>query len=394
MVVFDIEREIQDIAKAEEAEGKLSKQYVEDKLMNSVLAADKNTIEHAELIQEATNRGIGAFTPDLLFSQMVSSFSMTKQQLGEKLIRMLTGYDPSYIEKNLKIPEFRKELKSALQENINTLKDDNLVDQEGVITSTGAELGAIALVRELDNYLTKDRIGEKINKRTRHYGEKASTRPYRMGDRYKDLNMKRTVHLAIRRSHKKLEPADLITSEREGKGRVTLIIALDASASMKGKKIETCKKAGISLAYRAIQEKDDVGLVVFGSEIKSVLPPSRDFSALLNNISHIKASRQTDFAAMIAKAVELFPPSFETKHLIVLTDAAPTSGKDPEKETLRAVSTARSAGITVSLVGVQLDKEGLKLAQDICRIGAGKLSLAKQLGDLGQILLEDYYSFK
>jgi Mg-chelatase subunit ChlD len=394
VVVFDLDQEVKEISQAEAAEGKLHKQYTEDKLMNSVLAGDKKTVEHAEMIQEATNKGIGAFTPDMLFASMTKNFSIAKQIFGDKLLRLLTGYDPNYIEKNLKIPEFRKELQKAVYENIGQMKDDNLLDSEGMITDKGAELGALVLVKELDKFITKDKMGEKVNKQVRHYGEKAGTRNYRKGDRYKDINIKRSVHMAIRRAHKTLMVHDLMTSEREGRGKVSVIFALDASASMKGKKLETSKKAGIALAYKAIQDKDDVGLVVFGSEIKSAIPPTRDFSSLLNAISHIRASRQTDFAAMIAKSVELFPATKETKHLILLTDALPTVGKDPEKETLRAVSTARSAGITISLVGIQLDKEGINLARQITKIGEGRLSLAKDLNNVGSIVLEDYYAVR
>ncbi len=394
VVVFDLDQEVKDIFQGESAEGKLHKQYTEDKLMNSVLAGDKKTVEHAEMIQEATNRGIGAFTPDMLFASMTKNFSIAKQIFGDKLLRLLTGYDPNYIEKNLKIPEFRKELQKAIYENIGQMKDDDLLDSEGMITGKGAELGALVLVKELDKFITKDKMGEKVNKQVRHYGEKAGTRNYRKGDRYKDINIKRSVHMAIRRAHKTLHVQDLMTSEREGRGKVSVIFALDASASMKGKKLETSKKAGIALAYKAIQDKDDVGLVVFGSEIKSAIPPTRDFSSLLNAISQIKASRQTDFAAMIAKSVELFPATKETKHLILLTDALPTVGKDPEKETLRAVSTARSAGITISLVGIQLDKEGINLARQITKIGEGRLSLAKDLNNVGSIVLEDYYAVR
>ena len=394
VVAFDIDQEVKDISKGETSEGKLHKQYTEDKLMNSVLASDKTTIEHAELIQEATNQNIGAFTPSLMFSQMVKNFSIAKQLLGDKLIRLLTGYDSNYIEKNLKIPEFRKELRQNIEDNISKLQEDKLLDKEGVITEKGAELGAIVLVKELDKFISKDKIGEKVNKKASHYGEKAGIKHYKHGDRYKDLNIKRSVHLAIRRGHKQLIKEDLITSEREGRGRVSLIFALDASSSMKGKKLETSKRAGISLAYKAIQDKDEVGIIVFGSEIKSAIPPTRDFSTLLNAISQIKASRQTDFAAMIAKSVELFPPTEETKHLIILTDALPTVGEQPELETLRAVSTARSAGITISLIGVQLDKSGMQLAREITRIGEGRFSLVKNLENVGHIVLEDYYAIR
>jgi Mg-chelatase subunit ChlD len=163
---------------------------------------------------------------------------------------------------------------------------------------------------------------------------------------------------------------------------------------MKGKKLETCKKAGIALAYRAIQDKDDVGLVVFGSEIKNAIPPTQDFSYILHSISKIVASKQTDFSGMITKSTELFPTTGETKHLIILTDALPTVGKQPEVETLQAVSAARSAGITISLVGIQLDKAGIELAKQITKIGEGRFSLVKNLDAVGHIVLEDYYAIK
>ena len=97
---------------------------------------------------------------------------------------------------------------------------------------------------------------------------------------------------------------------------------------------------------------------------------------------------------MIAKSVELFPPTGETKHLIILTDAMPTVGVQPELETLRAVSTARSAGITISLIGVQLDKAGMQLAREITRIGEGRFSFVKDLDKVGHIVLEDYYALR
>jgi len=395
VVAFDtFSQEAHEIEKAEQAEGKLAKQNEEDKLMNSVLAGDKKSIDKAELIQEATNRNVGSFTPDLLFQQLTTNYSVAEQILGPKLIRLLTGYDPRYIEKNAKIPEFKKELRAQLEDTIQSLKQDKLIDAQGIISERGAEVGALVLMKDLDAFVTRESMGEKINKKTKHYGDRKEPRAYRKGDRYKDLHLRRSIHAAIKRGHKELLLEDLHTSEREGKGSVSVIYALDASASMKGQKIEMSKRAGITLAFNAIHDKDKVGLIVFGSDIKTAVPPTQDFSQLLTNISKIKASRQTDFANMIDKAIELFPPTAETKHLILLTDAMPTVGEKPEEETLKAISKARGAGITVSLIGIQLDKAGIQLAKDITRIGEGRFSLCKDLGELGEIVLEDYYAVR
>ena len=394
VVTFDIGDEVSEIEKAETAEGKLHKQYVEDKLMNSVLSGDKQSVDQAELIQEATNRSIGSFTPDLMMAQMVNNFSMARQLMGDKMIKLLSGYDPNYIEKNLKIPEFKKEIKQAVHSFIERMKDNNIVDDEGTITAKGAELGALILVKELDEFIARDKMGEKTSKRVSHYGERAGFRNYRKGDRYKDLSVKRSVHRAIRRGRQVLSPDDLVIAEREGKGKISLVLALDASASMKGNKIETCKRAGVALAHKAIGEQDDVGLVVFGSEIKNAISPTRDLHTLISAISGVKTSRQTDVAAMIFKSIELFPTSAHTKHLIILTDALPTVGKDPELETLQAASAAHSAGITVSIIGVQLDKAGVKLADQVAQIGEGRFILVRNLDHLGRFVLEDYYAEK
>jgi len=167
---------------------------------------------------------------------------------------------------------------------------------------------------------------------------------------------------------------------------------MDASGSMKGDKISTCKKAGVALAYKAIHEKDKVGLIVFGTDIKEAIAPTRDFGLLLKSITKIKAAAETDMASTIKKSVELFPSTKATKHLLLLTDALPTKGADPEKMTLEAASFARAHGITISLIGINLDNKGKKLAEKLIEIGDGKLYIVKDLKQLDKIVLEDYYA--
>ena len=67
----------------------------------------------------------------------------------------------------------------------------------------------------------------------------------------------------------KIKKEDLSVFEREARGKVYIVYALDSSRSMKGSKIDLCKKAGIALAYQAINENDKIGLLVFGSQISN-----------------------------------------------------------------------------------------------------------------------------
>ena len=200
------------------------------------------------------------------------------------------------------------------------------------------------------------------------------------------------MKLAIRRGHSGFYENDLQVYEKQSKGQTYIVYALDASGSMKGKKLEACKKAGIALAYKAINEKDKVGLIVFGSEVKEVVEPTNDFTRLLKEITKIRATKETDIVSTLQKAIELFPSGNITKHLILITDALPTKGDEPEKLTMEEASIARSKGITISLIGISLDDKGKKLAERIVEIGEGRLYVAKDLSNVDKIVLEDYYA--
>ncbi len=393
MVVFSTDREVQEFSKAEEYSGKLQMQFLEEKLMHSVLQDDKKTIEDGKIIEEGVNRGMNSFVPDLLFEGLVKNFSITQQIYGEKLLKLLTGYDPEYLEKNIRIPEFQRKLKKEIEERITGLKDKQLLEKDGEINDRGIELASLSLyIEEIDNLIARGAFGEKQNKQMSHYGEKSDIRSYKKGDRYKDIAIRRTIKTAIRRKHEAILTDDLRTFERQSKGAINIIYGVDASASMKGDKIHTAKKAGVALAYKAINDKDKVGLVVFGSEVKDFISPTTDFGFLLNKITRITASKQTDFCKMIEKATDLFPYEEATKHLLILTDALPTVGEEPEKATLSAVSNARAKGITISVVGIKLDVKGEKLAKEIVQLGNGRLYVVRDLQELDRVVLEDYYS--
>ncbi len=392
---FSVEGHVENTETIEEAQGKLATQFLEDKLMHSVLQADKTTIENGKLIEESYNQGIGSFVPDLMMATMAKNFSIARQLYGDTMLRLLTGYDPNYLQKNLNIPEFRKELQKAITERIEEMRREGLIDDEGSVAQKGLELASIVMyVEELDHLIPKGVLGQKESKQRSHYGEPGTTHEFRKGERYRDIAIRPSIKRAIIRGRQQLLVSDLQSRERQAKGTISIVYALDASASMKGKKLETSKKAGVALAFKAISEKDQVGLIVFGTEVKDAIAPTSDFGHLLQHITRITASRQTDFALMIRKAIELFPPETTTKHLIILTDALPTVGIEPEKATLEAVSAARANGITISLIGIQLDKKGTILAETMARLGEGKFTIAQDLEHLDRLVLQDYYQVR
>jgi len=385
---------VKNFEEIEELSGKLSFQNVEDKLMHSVLENDQEIINDAKIIKNSINQSLFSFTPDLMFERFVQSYKTAKQIYGEKLIRQITGYSSDYVEKNIQIPEFQRELKKKIQEKIEELQERGFLNKEGDITEKGVEVAALELyMDELDKLEAHGFLGEKFNEKQAHYGGKVDIRSYHKGDRYKDVAVRRSVKTAIRRNHKNLVIEDVKIFTRQAKGKISIIYGLDASGSMKGQKIATCKKAGVALAFKALQEKDDVGLVVFGQKVETAIAPCQDFGILLKSMAKIHPSKETDLAGCIMKSIHLFPEHDETtKHLLLLTDAMPTVGDDPAKETLAAVEKAVAAGITVSLIGIKLDEKARDFAQNIVDLGKGNLYVVENLEELDKIVLMDYYS--
>ncbi|MBI2139287.1 VWA domain-containing protein [Candidatus Woesearchaeota archaeon] len=383
---------VDEFSEAQEAEGKLSKQDEEDKLMNSLLENDKEAIAEGKTISEALNQGIGAFTPDSLFEKIVKNYSIAEQAYGPALLRFLTTYNPNYLQRNARIPEFQKELKQKITGVIESLKEKGILTEEGAIADKGVKLASVLLLaEELDALAPRGILGERFFKKTFTYGDRENVKAYAKGDRYKDIALKRSITLAVHRGHGTVQKHDLRTYERQAKGQIHLVYAIDASASMRGRKIEQCKKAGIALAYKAIEEKDKVGLIIFGDEIREAIQPTDDFKRLLFEITKISARKQTNIALTISKAIEVFPQHAVTRHLILITDAMPTAGEEPEQETLDAVELAARNNITISLIGIQLSAEGKKLAEKIVALGRGKLFNARDTENIDVMVLEDYF---
>lgn len=375
-----------------ELSGKLGLTELDKGLMHSVLE-QKEKVDSGKIIKEAINQGFSSFVPDAIYEQLVKNYSAAEKLYGKTFLNILSGYDVDYLGRNVKIPEFQRELKKKIAEKIAEMKDHGFLGDDNSITEKGMQLAALVLyVEELDALVSHGLFGEQVSRKRALYGEKGDTHGFHSGDRYRNIAIKRSITKAVKRGHGTLSVADLDVHERKSHGRLSIIYGIDASGSMKGEKIDVAKKAGIALAFKALEKKDKVGIVVFSKEVKEAVAPTSDFGLLLRTISGIRAARETDLVKLLQKAIELFPLDDETKHLIVLTDALPTVGNKPEEETLDAAAVARSHGITISIIGINVDKKGEELAQKVVRIGEGKFYVVKDAREVDRIVLEDYYS--
>ncbi len=375
----------------EELTGKLASNPDEQRLMRSVLENDAQAVEDGKVIAEAINQSVGSFTPDLMFQNLVQNYRNAEKLYGETLVRALTEYSPDYIRKNVNIPEFRDALLQRMEESIEGLKERGLVDQQGFVTERGMKLATLVMYAEELDALVSKGLGRRETKERDLYGEKEEAVPFSRGRfRFRDLALKQSVKTAIRRGHARVRPEDLKAHRREHKGRIQMVYAMDASGSMRGEKIRMAKRAGIALAFKAVEERNEVGLVVFTAKVEKAIAPTRDFPELLKALVDVRASMETDLAATILEAAGLFARGQGTKHLLILTDAVPTKGKDPRQATLEAASAARDLGVTISVVGISLDAEGERLAREVVELGEGRLYRVRDLEELDAVLLEDY----
>ncbi|HLP79269.1 MAG TPA: VWA domain-containing protein [Acidobacteriota bacterium] len=376
----------------EEEKGKLANSLNDnDALMKSVMENDQKQIDDGKVLNDMINQGLASFQPDLAFEHLCKNYKNAKQIYGESLIREASGYSPDYIERNVKIPEFQRELKSRMNAKARELQDKGFLGKKGEILDDGLKMAALSLyMNEMDHLIAKGIFGEHTHPKPSHYGARNDIKKYVRGDRFRNLAIKHSVKTAIRRGHEKLLPQDLAVFTRESKGDICIMYALDASGSMRGKKIEVAKKAGVALAYKATLNKDKVGIVVFSDHIVSKVEPTTDFTELLSSITTITASKQTDIAKTIESSCQLFPQGKQTRHLILLTDAESTVGDDPKRVALEQASAAAADGITISVIGIQLDEKNSEFARSIAQIGNGKLYLVQNLDQLDTIVLTDY----
>lgn len=359
--------------------------------MHTVLPSDSGKIDQGLLVEEAQNRGIGIFSPDLFFDHLVSNYRIAEQLYGEKLLKLVTGYTGNYLERNIKIPEFQKMLKEKLHENIKELNEKGIIDATGQVTQKGLEMAALAVaIEELDTPSSIAGQTSTTGKTKDEYGERDELHQYKTGDKYRNLNVRKTITSLIKHGRTNIQKEDLMMNTRIHKGTVNIVYALDASASMKGNKLQACRRAGISLAYKAIKKKDKVGLVVFGEKIKEAVEPTKDFGLLVEKMMLMTASRQTDFVLMIEKATQMLAHQKGQKHVIIISDAIPTAGEQPKEKTQKIIAEAHAKKISFSLVGIKLDNEGMQFAKKIVEIGGGRLYSVGDAGEIKNIVLQEY----
>lgn len=388
------EKLIDRMQEGEQLDGNLKTDLEEERLAHTIVDVNTDNIDEGTIVEEAFNNNTGSFMPDMMFKDLVKNFKNAEKLYGETLIRELSGYDPRFIDKNVKIPEFQRELQKRLEEKAEDLKNKGLLKKNGTFTKEALNTAALFLIKE--EYETslqgpKKIFGTHRNKKFDIEGDKTEVvRNFRKGDPYKNISARHSVNKAIRRQHKQLMIDDLMVHEKESFQEINIVYALDTSGSMKGNKIKLAKRAGVSLANKAINDGNKVGLVLFGSTIEKQVNLTKDFYTFVKPLVTTMASNETDLSLAIKTSLHLLEEAKGLRHIIILTDGLHTNSKIPFSKVFEQVMIAREKDITISMVGINLDTEGLELARKIVDISQGRLFAVKDLKDVGSVIIGDY----
>jgi len=369
----------------EESEGKSPKGGIGDREESS----DEDT--SSSIITEEASRGIAPFTPDMIFAELVKNYRNAEKLFGKRLIRLVSGYDPGYVRRNIKIAEFRKEIKKRVRQLTLQMKRERLL--EGEEYTEKALL--IAGLNLLEDELRKLR-GMKTGKWQRNRVKGSEFKEYRQfmqGDRFRDVSFKQSIKVMGRRGHKELLIEDVRVVEKEEREQVNIALCIDSSASMKGEKMANAKKAALALSYTALMKGDTIRIVEFNSTGASI-PSGRSFRDIVISISSIVARGQTNIAAAIRKGAEVLHGKKGSRQIILVSDALATAGDSPLRDALDAASELREEGLSLSVVGIALDSEGNKFARRLVELGRGRLYSLKSSAQLDMALLEEYSALR
>lgn len=355
--------------------------------MRSVLENDKQTVEDGKLIQESIDRGLGEFTPDVMFEKLVQNYREAQELYGETILRQVTGYEPSSLERNIRLPEFKRLLKEQLTQRLKEMRERGVLDRSFGVTDQGFLLAALVLIKDELDHLLAVGYGKRAEREKRDVRSEDVT-PLRRS--YRDLDLRKTLALMGKRAHTVLGHEDLRFRERASEGKVSIVYCIDASGSMRGKKLALAKRAGVALAYKAVHNGDDVGLLAFGAGVETSLAPSKRFKDFVQALVMLRAKYETDIANAIRNATPMLKG--KSKHVLLLTDALHTTSD--RSEVLAAAQEARDQGVSVSIIGINLDKEGEELSEAVINVTRGQFYRVQNLEELDLLVLEDYARLK
>lgn len=281
-----------------------------------------------------------------------------------------------------------------LQVLIHNLFRKDLIEAAGA--PRGFTLTGHAFTLLLDDMIKKiDRKG--WNKtaliKSRADSTRVDIRRYRRSDTFRDISVQQTFKQIVkqRKMLKDVNRSDLKSFVRRPSSRVNIALCIDVSHSMgEQSKMRFAKIAAATLARKALEEGDRVGIVTFSNYGRIAMHLTDQANAIANSVFTLKASQYTNIGDAIRCARELLlrERDLNQKHIILLTDGEPTAASKGAVRNLNmnerkiigeeyAIHEAKRTvpkGIKISVLFIASGEEmGRKFARKLTAIGGGFL---------------------
>ena len=164
-----------------------------------------------------------------------------------------------------------------------------------------------------------------------------------------------------------------------------VILIIDKSSSMEGKKMELARMASIGVVEN-LRPTDTVGVLIFDNSFQWAVPirKAEDRSLIKRLISGITPDGGTQIAPALAEAYrKVVPVNAVFKHIVLLTD-----GISEEGDSISLAREAANNKVTISTVGLGQDVNRAYL-EKVASFSKGKAYFLNDPAGLEQILLKD-----
>ena len=169
--------------------------------------------------------------------------------------------------------------------------------------------------------------------------------------------------------------------DASGSAPRNIAFVLDRSGSMAGEPIQALRQA-VAAALGSLDERDVVSLVLFGSEVETLVPAQRrdqigDLDALLARIEPAGGAALYDALNQGAAQLRRYAATSSLNHLVLITDGPATKGPRERDDFTRLAGLFAREGFTLSTIGLGDEFEEDLLAA-MARVGNGRFRYAAQ----------------
>ena len=146
-----------------------------------------------------------------------------------------------------------------------------------------------------------------------------------------------------------------------------VVLLIDASGSMKGKKIETVRSA-VAQIFQTIRKDQPIEIITFNDHVRTLIRPTTNYDLAIARLSSIEVSGKTSLFDAIHVGLSSLGNN-KIDQIIVLSDGNDTSSKIGLKSIINQIITSETP---INTIGVQIQPTEKAILQKISDTSKGK----------------------